>query len=434
MTGTVERDLTALRTAVSRWSPGMIEFARRLIQTPSLPGEERAIAELTVNEMKRIGYDDVWTDRVGNVIGVVRGVGGGPTVQFNAHLDHVDVGDPSLWPYPPFEAVIVGDTLYGRAASDVKGAMATQVHLVPVIRDLGWRPDGDVYVVGVVLEEVGGFGSQVLAQEMPTDSAVLAEATNNQLRRGHRGRALVKVTFTGLSAHASAPDRARNPHYAAARFLLRVETMPMVKHEVFGGSTAAPTWIESDQESSNVTPATISVYLDWRNVPTDPVESILKKVKDIADQVASEVDGIRATVEIAGREVTSYTGLSSTMPSTLAFETPADHRVLTTSRATLEATLGRPVTVDTWTFATDGGHLAKQGITTIGFAPGEERFAHTIHDQISLSKMTEALTGNVALAMALTRAAEGRGQHEQRGIAVDPAPGGGAATLFDARS
>src|SRR5215204_2370187 len=132
MTGTVARDLTALRTAVSRCSPGMIEFARRLIQTPSLPGEERAIAELTVNEMKRIGYDDVWTDRVGNVIGVVRGVGSGPTVQFNAHLDHVDVGDPSLWPYPPFEAVIEGDTLYGRAASDVKGAMATQVHLVPV--------------------------------------------------------------------------------------------------------------------------------------------------------------------------------------------------------------------------------------------------------------------------------------------------------------
>jgi succinyl-diaminopimelate desuccinylase len=409
MTVVADRDVAALRAAVSRFSPEMIGFARRLIQTPSLPGEERAIAELTVNEMQRIGYDDVWTDRVGNVIGVVKGAKGGPSVQFNAHLDHVDVGDLALWPYPPFDAAIKDDTLYGRAASDVKGAMATQVHLVPVLRALGWQPEGDVYVVGVVLEEVGGFGSQVLAKETPTDSAVLAEATNNQLRRGHRGRALVKVTFTGLSAHASAPDRARNPHFAAARFLMRVETMPMVKNEVFGGSTAAPTWIESDQESSNVTPATISVYLDWRNVPNDPVEAILRKVEEIAGEVTSELDGITAAVEIAGREVTSYTGLTSNMPSTLAFETPADHPVLTTSRATLEATLGRPVTVDTWTFATDGGHLAKQGITTIGFAPGEERFAHTIHDQVSLSKMTEALTGNVALAVALTRRDEGRG-------------------------
>jgi acetylornithine deacetylase/succinyl-diaminopimelate desuccinylase-like protein len=182
----------------------------------------------------------------------------------------------------------------------------------------------------------------------------------------------------------------------------------MVRHETFGSSTAAPTWIESDQESSNVTPATISVYLDWRNVPTDPVESIVKKVAEIADEVASGLDGISATVEVAGREVTSYTGIGSTMPSTLPFETAVDHPVLTTSRATLEATLGRPVSVDTWTFATDGGHLAKAGITTIGFAPGEERFAHTIHDQVSLSKMNEALLGNVALAMALTRAGEGR--------------------------
>src|SRR5262249_30078061 len=327
--------------------------------------------------------DDVWIDRVGNVIGVVRGTKSGPSVQFNAHLDHVDVGDPHLWPYPPFDAVVKDDTLYGRGASDVKGAMATQVYLVPVLRDLGWRTDGDVFVVGVVLEEVGGLGSQVIAAEMPTNSAVLAEATDNQLRRGHRGRALVKVSFTGLSAHASAPDRARNPHFAAARFLLRVEKLPMAEQGGFGHSTAAPTLLESDQQSSNVTPATIAVYLDWRNVPPESPEEIVARVSALANDVVSQVEGITATVEIVGREVTSYTGVSAVMPPTLAFETAADHPILTRSREMLEATLGRPVSVGTWTFATDGGHLAKQGITTIGFAPGEERFAHTIHDQVS---------------------------------------------------
>lgn len=395
-------ELQALRAAASRFSAPMIEFGQRLIQTPSLPGEERAIARLTATGMKRLGYDDVWTDRVGNVIGVVRGTRGGPSVQFNTHLDHVDVGDPLLWPYPPFDAVIRGDTLFGRGASDVKGAMATQVYLVPVLRELGWYTDGDVHVVGVVLEEVGGLGSQVIAAEMPTNSAVLGEATDNQLRRGHRGRALVKVVFTGLSAHASAPDRARNPHYAAARFLLRVEYLTMVEQGAFGRSTAAPTLIESDQASSNVTPATISVYLDWRNVPTESAEQILRRVTGLANEAAAEVEGITADVSIVGREVTSYTGIGAVMPPTLAFETPADHPVLVRAREALESTFGRPVSVDTWTFATDGGHLANRGITTIGFAPGEERFAHTIHDQVSLKKMEEALVGNVALARALT--------------------------------
>jgi succinyl-diaminopimelate desuccinylase len=397
-------EVKALRAAASRNSAPMIEFSRRLIQTPSLPGEERAIADLTLAEMKRLGYDDVWIDRVGNVIGVVRGSGSGPSVQFNAHLDHVGVGDPALWPFPPFEAVIKDDTLFGRGASDVKGAMAAQVYLVPVLRDLGWRCAGNVYVVGVVLEEVGGLGSQVIAAETPTNSAVLAEATNNQLRRGHRGRALVKTAFTGLSSHASAPERAHNPHFAAARFLMRVEKMPMVEQGVFGRSTAAPTLIESDQASSNVTPATISVYLDWRNVPSESAAAIVERVQKLADEAASEVEGIVASVEIVGREVTSYTGVSATMPPTLGFETAADHPVLTRSQEALAAALARPVTVDTWTFATDGGHLARQGITTIGFAPGEERFAHTIYDQVSLAKMREALIGNVALARALTSA------------------------------
>ena len=72
MKAVVESDVAALNAAVSRFSPGMIEFAQRLIQTPSLPGEERAIAELTVGEMKRLSYledvgdatgvyDEVWT-------------------------------------------------------------------------------------------------------------------------------------------------------------------------------------------------------------------------------------------------------------------------------------------------------------------------------------------------------------------------------------
>jgi succinyl-diaminopimelate desuccinylase len=403
---TTQDTRTSIADAASRYSSRMLDFAQRLIQTPSLPGEERSIADLTVNEMKALGYDDVWTDRVGNVIGVVHGSGSGPSVQFNAHLDHVDVGDPALWPYPPFAGVVKDDTLYGRGASDVKGAMATQVYLVPLLRELGWTTDGDVYVVGVVLEEVGGLGSQILAAEMPTTYAVLAEATNNQLRRGHRGRALVKVSFTGLSAHASAPDRANNPHFAAARFLLRVESLPMVKDAVFGGSTVAPTLIESDQESSNVTPATISVYLDWRNVPAEPTDQIASRVTEIANAVAAECKSITAAVEIVGREVTSYTGVTATMPPTRAFETPADHPILARARTTLEAALARPVSVDTWTFATDGGHLAHHGITTMGFAPGEERFAHTIHDQISISKMNEALIGNVALARALTSSEE----------------------------
>ncbi|MGH2533886.1 MAG: M20 family metallopeptidase [Thermomicrobiales bacterium] len=402
-----DRELRAIKGAAERFRVPMVDFARRLIQTPSLPGDESAIARLTAEKLKQLRYDDVWIDRVGNVIGAIRGSGDGPSVQFNAHLDHVAPGDPSLWPHPPYEGVIDGDILYGRGASDVKGAMAAQVYLAAVMNEARPRPAGDVLFAGVVMEEVGGLGSDALASETPTTYAVLAEATKNQVNRGHRGRVLIHVTFTGFSAHASAPDRARNPHFAAARFLLSIEHLPMVPDTTFGGSSVAPTLTGVDQTSANVTPAVVDLFLDWRNVPEESTELILAKVRPLVEHAAGEVDGVSGAVEAVGRRVISYTGVEAIMPPTQGYETPADHALVRESRAALVRALGRPVEVGAWTFATDGGHLNRYGITTIGFAPGEERFAHTIHDQISLSLMHEALIGNVVLALSITALAEG---------------------------
>ena len=46
-----------------------LSFSRRLIQTPSLPGQEAEVAEIIQEEMRRLDYDRVWTDKVGNVNG-----------------------------------------------------------------------------------------------------------------------------------------------------------------------------------------------------------------------------------------------------------------------------------------------------------------------------------------------------------------------------
>ena len=57
---------------------------------------------------KRQGYDEVWGDAAGNVYGRIHGADRAlPALVLNTHLDHVDPGDPSLWPTPPFAAEIV---------------------------------------------------------------------------------------------------------------------------------------------------------------------------------------------------------------------------------------------------------------------------------------------------------------------------------------
>ena len=207
----------------------MVGFCRQLIQTPSMSGQEGEAARLVRAEMTRLGYDQVWIDDVGNVIGLIRGSGGGPRLQFNTHLDHVDPGDLAAWPYPPYGGEVHNGAIWGRGACDIKGQTATQVHAMAALKAAGLPHRADIYVVAVVFEELGGLGTRRLAETLPCDYAVIGEATGNRLMRGHRGRTEVVVRFRGRSVHASMPALGINPHYSAACFLTGVRDMPMIE-------------------------------------------------------------------------------------------------------------------------------------------------------------------------------------------------------------
>src|SRR4051812_21826075 len=226
-----------LRALAEAGRDEMIEFARRLIRTPSLPGYEGAVAGLVAEEMRRLGYDKVWRDRAGNVVGLMQATPGAAeevgrpkrSIMFNTHMDHVDVGDESKWPYPPYSATVADGAIWGRGASDLKGPLACQVHAIAALKRLGKPLPNDCYVSAVVQEEVGGLGAIELAETVQTDYAVLGEPTTNRLMRGHRGRVELEVLFRGRSVHASVPQNGINPLYSLARFLQGLEMLPMVK-------------------------------------------------------------------------------------------------------------------------------------------------------------------------------------------------------------
>lgn len=385
-----------LTRAVHAFEDDIVRFAQKLIQTPSLSGQEERVAELVQHEMERLGYDRVWRDEVGNVIGLMRGAGGGKSLMLNSHMDHVDVGDESRWQFPPYAAVIADECLWGRAACDVKGALAVQVYAPAIARKAGLSVPSDVYMTAVVLEERGGWGSEHIAKTLPADYAILGEATANDLRVGHRGRVEMRARFSGRSVHASAPGRGANPHYALARFLTRLRDLRMASDELFGHSTVAPTTIATDQASPNVTPGEIDLTLDWRNVPAETPEQILAKVQHLLDEVHEP--GVSARVEVPQIVLNTYTGLSEAQALIHpAYYMPETDPFVQSARKVLMSALDREVEVGTWSFATDGGHLMKAGIPTIGFAPGEEQLAHTTHDRVAIAQLVEATVGYLAL-------------------------------------
>ena len=379
-----------------------IEFAQRLIRVPSLPGAEAEIAALVLRELESLGFDRVWRDEAGNVLACIEGGGSAPPIMFNAHLDHVDPGDPAVWPSPPYAGELREGHVIGRGAVDIKGPLAAQVHALGGISRSGARPPGDVYFTAVVQEEVGGVGAVHLAKQHRFDYVVVGEPSGNQLRRGHRGRVELVLHVRGRSCHASVPSQGVNALEIAARFIAALDGGTVHRrHEELGPSTVAPTRIRTDQESANVIPGEAWVTCDWRMVPGETPSGIRDDLQALAERCRREGRG-EVEVSIDEQERVSYTGYRCRMMTAHpAYLLSSDHPAVSAAFRILRESIGQKGPPGVWRFATDGGHFAEAGMTVLGFGPGDDQEAHTVGESIEIAQLEGALVGNRELAFRL---------------------------------
>jgi len=369
-----------------------VDFARRLIQTPSMSFEEAAIAKLVAAECRRLKFDDVWLDELGNVNGRIKGTDPAlGALVLNTHLDHVDPGDPSLWSVPPYSGEIVDGRLTGRGACDIKGPMAVQIYSMAALLRAGIRPRRDVVFNGVVQEEIGGAGAVHWVENLDyeVDLVVLGEPSDNQIALGHRGIVQMWLTFHGRSVHASVPQAGVNPNWALADFLklLEVEKSSLRAHPILGETTVAPTIIEVDTKSTNVTPAWTRVLLDFRT----GTES-LNSLQDFVHQLAGDWPHT-----ISDAWCPPDTPFADSDEPVFGYYTPPEDEKAVRAQQIISQAVGHEVPFSSYQFATDGRHFVPYKLTVIGYAPSEESQAHVVDESISITKMAESLRGHVAL-------------------------------------
>jgi succinyl-diaminopimelate desuccinylase len=395
------------RSAVEQRADNLIGFTQRIVATPSLSGDEGNVAALIVDELKKLDYDEVWTDEVGNIIGKVNGTGG-PAVLLNGHMDVVDPGPAEGWPYPAYSGQIVDGELWGRGSVDMKGPVASMIYAAAQYKQLGLKPPGDLFMTVAVMEEIGGLGTQFMVREVTADAAIVGEPSRNELRLGHRGRIEVQIKFRGRSAHASAPDLAVNPHYAAAEFLKRLPDLKLGKDSVLGKSTIAPTLYRTDQVSANVIPSEVTLFLDWRNVPSETTDVAVEKLNRLIDDCVAtgSLDAkFKPEVAVTSADLTTYTGAVKNFASVFpAFSTALNNPLAVAAQAVITAVTGEARPSDVWQFATDGGHLMAAGIPTVGFGPGDDRLAHTNQERIGIEDLKSATATYAPLVHALALA------------------------------
>ncbi len=368
-----------------------LDFAADLIRIPGLPGEEGEVARRVREEMETLGLEDVHVDDAGNVIGVARGRGTAPPVMLNCHLDVVAEGNHDEWEVPPFSGEVRDGYLHGRGAMDIKGPLAIQTYAAAAMK--GTAP-GDVIVAHTVLEERGGLGMKHLveAKSVRPAAVVIGEATHGDVCIGHRGRAEVEVVITGKAGHASVPAQARNALDLLGGALTGIRDLSERQESdpVLGPSSLVATMVDVLPESRNVIPDSVVVTVDWRILPGDDDASLLSRLSEaVAARLGSIPEGFVVDVRMATEDQTTYTGLKETRnlltPGFLMAED--DPLVIAAAEAIGKRSGEGRATIRPWKFATDGGwSCGVHGIPTVGFAPGEERFAHTNRERIQVEE------------------------------------------------
>ena len=391
---------SAYLAAAERYRDAVTDFLREIIAIPSPSCAEGDVAARVVAEMRSLGYDEAFVDPMGNAIGRI---GAGPiSLVLDAHLDTVGVGDPGAWPHDPFSGKVEEGIVYGRGASDNKGAVAAEVYSGALMAQTGLDDAGVcVHVVGTVMEEdcdglaLGYVLSETLGE---VDAVVLGECTGLGVYRGHRGRIEMKATTKGRSAHASAPERGDNAVTAMAPIVIDVDGLNgrLKDDDFLGKGTVAVTKIECETASLNAIPDSCSIYLDRRLTEGETRESAVGEIIGL-----EHCDG--ASVEVLRYAEPSYTGLVlETDKYYPTWVLPEDHALVRAGVAAGRAALGHAPAVGKWTFSTNGVSSAgRLGIPTIGFGPSLERWAHTVDDRCPIDDLVASIAYYAALPHAL---------------------------------
>jgi succinyl-diaminopimelate desuccinylase len=240
-----------IRARVEEEGDAILALAAELVGLPSEnpPGDVDTVFAHAERCLRDAGFAlDRLTPAPGrvNLVATVDTGRPGPHVVLNAHLDTFPVGDGSAWTQPPLERTIVGDTVYGRGASDMKGGAAAFIVVLRLLHELREQLIGRVTLTLVCDEETfGPHGARHLLEARPDlvgDVLLSTEpSTPGVVRFAEKGMAWGECTFRSGGGHGAYPPTEPSAIEAAAAFVLalrRLETERPGEDVVFGGDEA----------------------------------------------------------------------------------------------------------------------------------------------------------------------------------------------------
>jgi len=258
-----------------------VALAQDLIRCPSVTPADAGALDLLAARLETLGFachrlrfSEPGTQDVENLYARIGT--SAPHFCFAGHTDVVPVGRAESWSVDPFGAAIHGDLLFGRGASDMKGAIAAFVGAAERVLTRGPTLPGSISLLITGDEEGPAINGTVKllrwleARGERIDVCVVGEPTNpthlgEMAKIGRRGSLNGRLHVDGMQGHVAYPDLADNPVPKLVRLLAALAAERLDDGTAhFQRSNLEITTVDVGNPATNVIPASASAGFNIR--------------------------------------------------------------------------------------------------------------------------------------------------------------------------
>ena len=271
----------------------IINLAQNLIRRPSISPDDQGCQQMIAERLANLGFEIEWMN-FGETTNLWAKHGSTkPLVAFAGHTDVVPTGDESQWQYPPFNAEIVGDMLYGRGAADMKGSLAAMIVAAEEYVKANPNHQGTIAFLITSDEEAAAKDGTtkvvdaLMARSELIDYCMVGEPSSSQtlgdiVKNGRRGSITGNLYIQGIQGHVAYPHLAENPVHKAAPFLMELTQYQWDKgNEFFPPTSLQIANIQAGTGSNNVIPGELYVQFNLRYCTEVTDEIIKNKVAEM---------------------------------------------------------------------------------------------------------------------------------------------------------
>jgi acetylornithine deacetylase/succinyl-diaminopimelate desuccinylase-like protein len=261
--------------------------------------------------------------------------------------------------------------LFGRGACDTKGSIAAMLSALCELARSGQRPrETEIVFAGLVDEENGQGGARALVRQgLKAELAIVGEPTRLRAITAHKGSMWLQLTARGKSAHGSEPELGRNAVHLMARIVHRLQTeyaaqLRRRRHALLGCATVSVGSICGGSQA-NIVPDECHIEVDRRTLPGESEAAVQRELARFLDRRK-----LKAAVANAKSAACLPLETDPKLPLVARFLKSVGER--------------GPAGVN---YFCDASVLARGGIPSVVFGPGDIAQAHTADEWISLDSL-----------------------------------------------